>query len=128
MVTVIKADRGPLIHVHVIERHVHGNSIALHVWGEMKIAAKEFVYARELMLNTIQVLNLTPETGFHAPFHVQKYIYHKGEYDNLASVDIFSWDYAYEMQSGSRQLTAVSHPAALPSDGSIWLDFEALGE
>jgi len=129
MVQVVKADRGPLIHIHFIERVVHGNGIAIKVWGEMKIAAKEYVYARELKLNTIQVLQLTPETGAHYPFHVQKYIYHKGEYDNYASVDIFAFDYAYEMRAGDQgRGTQVSAPSTLPSDGSIWLNFVALGE
>jgi len=44
----------PLIHIHRIERTVHGNGIGIKVFGEMLIAAKEFVYARELKLNTIQ--------------------------------------------------------------------------
>lgn len=128
MVQVIKADRGPLIHIHSVERTIHGNGISIKVYGEMKIAAKEIVYARELKLNTLQVLLLTPETGAHYPFHVQKYIYHKGELDNYASVDIFSFDTGYEMPSGTRQLTGITHPSALPSDGSLWLNFIALGE
>jgi hypothetical protein len=128
MVQVIKADRGPLIHIHFVERAIHGNGIAIKVYGEMKIAAKEIVYARELKLNTLQVLLLTPETGDHYPFHVQKYIYHKGELDNYASVDIFSFDTGYEMLSGDRQLTGTTHPSALPSDGSLWVNFIALGE
>ena len=128
MVQVIKADRGPLIHIHFIERAIHGNGIAVKVYGEMKIAAKEIVYARELKLNTLQVLVLTPETGTHYPFHVQKYIYHKGEFDNYASIDIFAWDNYYEMTAGSRQGQAGSAPSVLPSDGSLWLNFIALGE
>lgn len=128
MVQVIKADRGPLIHIHFVERAIHGNGIAIKVYGEMKIAAKEIVYARELKLNTLQVLLLTPETGVHYPFHVQKYIYHKGEYGNYASVDIFAWDNYYEMPAGARQGQAGSAPSYLPSDGSLWLNFIALGE
>jgi len=116
MVEVIKADRGPLVHVHHIERHVHGNGIAVKVWGEMKIAAKEYVYAREMLLNTVQVLLLTPETGAHTLYHVQNYVHNKGEYDNYASVDIFDND-GTEITAGNG-----------PSDGSLWLNFMALGE
>jgi len=125
LVQVVKADRGPLIHIHYIERTVHGNGIAIKVWGEMKIAAKEYVYARELKLNTIQVLLLTPETGDHHLYTVQKYIYHKGEYDNYASVDIWSAA-GYEMLASGRGQSET--PAANPTDGSIWLNFVCLGE
>ena len=81
--------RAPLIHIHHVERSVHGNGIAIHIYGEMRIAAKEVVYARELKLNTIQTLLLTAETGTHTGYNPQKYIHHKGEYDNYASIDIF---------------------------------------
>ncbi len=107
----------PLIHIHHVERSVFGNGIAIHIYGEMRIAAKEVVYARELMLNTIQTLTLTPETGTHTPYHAQKYIYHKGEFGNYASVDIFTVVDGVEL--------AVD---AGPDEGSVWLDFEALGE
>jgi len=46
-----------------------------------------------------------------------KWIYNKGEYDNYASIDVF--DHA------GNEITAGS--AYAPEDGSIWLDFEALG-
>jgi len=118
MVEIIKADRGPLIHIHYIERTVHGNGIAVKVYGEMKIAAKEIVYARELQLNTIEVLHLTPHTGVHRGYIPQKWIYNKGEYDNYASIDIFD-DAGNEITAGH---------ANAPEDGSIWLDFIALGE
>ena len=127
MVQVVKADRGPLIHIHYVERTVHGNGIAIKVWGEMKIAAKEYVYARELKLNTLQVLLLTPETGDHHLYTVQKYIYHKGEYDNYASVDIWSAA-GYEMLASGRGQSEISAPNTLPSDGSIWLNFCVIGE
>ena len=127
MVQVVKADRGPLIHIHYVERTVHGNGIAIKVWGEMKIAAKEYVYARELKLNTIQVLLLTPETGDHHLYTVQKYIYHKGEYDNYASVDIWSAA-GYEMLASGRGQSETPAPNTLPSDGSIWLNFCVIGE
>jgi len=116
MVKVIKSDRGPLIHIHYIERAVHGRGIAVKVYGQMKIAAKEVVYARELGLNTIETLNLTPITGAHTPYIPQAYIYNKGEYDNYASIDVFD-------HTGS-EVTAGSGP----EDGSIWLSFIALGE
>jgi len=113
---IIKADRGPLIHIHYIERAVHGGGIAVKVYGEMKIAAKEIVYARELKLNTIQCINLTPLTGVHTGYIPQAWIYNKGELDNYASVDIFD-------TSGS-EVTA----GRGPEDGSVTLSFIALGE
>jgi len=116
MVKVIKADRGPLIHIHYIERMVQGSGIAVKVYGEMKIAAKEYVYARELGLNTIQTLQLTPLTGAHTGYIAQTYIHNKGEYDNYASIDVFD--------TGGTEITAGNGP----EDGSIWLNFEALGE
>jgi len=116
---IIKADRGPLIHIHYIERVVHGNGIAVRVYGEMKIASREFVYARELKLNTIQCLQLTPMTGQQVRgFAAQKWIYNKGEYDNYASIAVFDMD-GNDIIAG--------HTNA-PDDGSIWLDFTALGE
>ena len=118
----------PLIHIHDVERHIHGNSTVVKVWGEMKIAAKERVYARELKMNTIQVLLLTVETGFHYPFTPVKWIYHKGEYDNYASIDIFGPATAYQYEANTRIQTALDAPATLPHDGSIWLNFMALGE
>lgn len=127
MVEVIKAARGPLIELHHIERSVFGNGIAIKVFGEIKIAAKEVVYARELGLNTLQVLVLTSEAGDHHPYPVTKWIYHKGEYDNYASIDIFSMD-AYQYEAGTRSQSAVTAPDTLPYDGSLWLDFIALGE
>jgi len=106
----------PLIHIHHVERNVFGNGIAIHVYGEMRIAAKEVVYAREMKLNTIQTLQLTAETGTHTLYNPQKWIYHKGEYDNYASIDIFGHDDS-EIVAGDG-----------PDEGSVWLDFEALGE
>jgi len=116
MVEVIKADRGPLIHIHFIERTVQGSGIAVKVYGEMKVAAKEVVYARELKLNTIHALVLTPLTGTHTGYIAQTYIHNKGEYDNYASIDIFD--------TGGTEITA----GRGPEDGSIWLNFIALGE
>ena len=118
----------PLIHIHLVERHMHGNGIAIKVFGEMKISAKEVVFARELKLNTLQVLVLTPEAGWHTPCAVAKNVYHKGELDNYASIDIFTWtNSVYQMYPpGSR--TGITADAALPYDGSMWLNFIALGE
>ena len=118
----------PLIHIHDVESHVHGNSIVVKVWGELKIAAKEVVFAREMKLNTIQVLLLTVETGHHYPFTPVKWIYHKGEYDNYASIDIFGPATAYQYESNTRISTVLDAPSTLPHDGSIWLNFMALGE
>jgi len=124
-------DGCPLIHIHTIERHVHGNSTCVHVYGEMKIAAKEVVFAKELGLSTIQVLLLTPESANHTPYIVTNWIYHKGEYDNYASVDIFAPTTGYELRAGSR--TQIATPtqttgSQLPYDGSLWLNFESIGE
>ena len=116
MVEVIKADRGPRIEIHYIERVVHGSGVAVKVYGHMKIAAKEYVYAHELGLNTIQVLLLTPETGTHTGYMAQKWVYNPGEYGNYASIDIFDAD--------GTEVTAGRGPA----DGSLWLNFIAIGE
>jgi len=116
MVEVIKTDRGPLIHIHYVERTVQGSGIAVKVYGEMKIAAKEVVYARELKLNTIETIYLTPLTGTHTPYIAQAWIYNKGEYDNYASIDVFDHT-GTEIVAGSG-----------PEDGSIWLNFIVLGE
>lgn len=108
----------PLIHIYAIERHVHGNGIHGKVWGEMKIAAGERVWAHELKLNSIEVLNLTPElnTPNTHGYITQKHIHHKGEYNNYASIDIYD-DAATYQSAGTA-----------PVDGSIWLDFQAKGE
>lgn len=138
MVEVIIAERSdhtyygggqPRIEVHHIERAVHGNSIAIKVYGEMKIAAKEVVFARELKLNTLEVLVLTPETGDHWLYHAQKWIYRKGEFNNYASIDILIPQYApYEMLASGAVALPRTRPTSLPDNGSIWLNFIALGE
>jgi len=108
----------PQIHVHHVERYIHGNGVALKSYGEIKIAAGEFVWARELKLNTIEELQLTPEVGRNnaTGYMAQKSIWHKGEYDNYASIDIFDHDGNW------------IGPGNGPVDGSIWLNYEALGE
>ena len=108
----------PLIHIYGIERHVHGNGVYGKVYGEMKIAAGERVWAHELKANSIEVLTLTPELDRNDGhgYMAQKYINHKGEYNNYASIDIY--DDAGEFQSSSVGRI----------DGSIWLDFIAKTE
>ena len=129
MVHIIKADRGPRVEIHAIERTVHGNGTFVKVYGELKIAAKEVVYAREMKLNSIEVLVLTPLTGAHFLFHVQKWIYSKGTYDNYASIDIFvPTGTVNEMMASGRGQVNLGPPAVLPEDGSIWLDFIAMGD
>ena len=54
-----------LVHIHSIERHVAGNGIKLVVYGEMKIAAGQYVYAKDLKLGTVQQLLLTPELNLN---------------------------------------------------------------
>lgn len=135
MVKVIEADPDdhtdlgggqPEVHVRYIERDAFGNGIGIKVYGEIKMAAKEAVLAKELMLNTLQELQLTPEapamTGGIA-YTVQKWISRKGEYDNYASVDIFR----HLVSDGSVAELTAGHDDA-PYDGSIWLNFEAVGE
>ena len=107
-----------LIHIHSVRREVHGNGVVLKVYGEMKIHAGMYVYAREMKLNTLQVLLLTPELNLNNTqgYMAQKFIYHKGEYDNYASIDVYADDGTWQT------------PGTGPVDGSIWLDFEAIGE
>jgi len=121
----------PLIHIHSIKREVFGNEISLWVAGEIKIAAKEVVFAKELKMNTIQWLVLTPEAANHTPYMINKWIYRKGYYGNYASIDIFSVQ-GYELRAGARQdqvqTPAVGSTSQLPYDGSLWLNFVAGGE
>jgi len=103
----------PIIHIHNIERKVHGNGIDLKVYGEMKIAAGERVWAKEFKMKTIEVLTLTPEIPHRQDhgFIANKFIYHKGEYGNYASIDIFD-------DAGTWKSAGLG-----PVDGSIWLDY-----
>lgn len=116
MVEVIKAARGPRIEIHDIVRHVHGNCTVVQSDGEMKIAAKEIVYAYELGMKSIEKLILQPEAANHTMYTSSVWIYHKGELDNYASVDIFT-DTNVEITAGNG-----------PTDGSLWLGFHAAGE
>ena len=54
-----------LIHIHNVRREVHGNGVVIKVYGEMKLHAGQYVYAREMKLNTLQVLLLTPELNLN---------------------------------------------------------------
>jgi hypothetical protein len=130
---VLYGGGNPLIHIHSIRREVFGNEISLWVAGEMRIAAKEVVFAKELKLNSIQVLVLTPEAANHVPYIVNKWIYRKGQYDNYASIDIFAPTAGYELRSNNGQRTQVPTPtidasSQLPYDGSLWLNFVAVGD
>lgn len=108
----------PLIHIHKVDRTVHGNGIDIKVYGEMQIAATEFVFARELKLNTLEVLLLTPmppsQNGLG--YMAQHRIFTKGAYDNYASIDVY--DDASNLQTAGTG----------PEGGSIWLNFIAEGE
>lgn len=109
----------PKIHIHYVERSVFGNGVAGRVYGEMLIASGEIVYARELKLNSLEVLTFTEEykrQDADKNYSAKKWIYHKGELDNWASIDVYD---------GAETWTAAG---SLPSDGSIWLDFIAMGD
>lgn len=109
----------PQIDIHYIERKVHGNGIAVKVWGEMLVASQESVHSYDLGLTSLQVLILTPLTGKYTidPHSGQrdtipwptKYVWAKGRPDNRAT--IYLWDD-----------TSTEHT------GSVWLDFHALGD
>jgi len=109
----------PRIEIHHVRRTVHGNGIAIKVWAEIKIAAKEWIYAHELKLNTIQVMQLTPEPKIQNAigYMVGKTIFYKGQYGNYASIDVYQDD-GTQCDAG----------ANCPTDGSIWLDAVILGE
>jgi hypothetical protein len=109
----------PLIHVYAVQRDVHGSGVWGTVYGSMKIAAGERVWASELKLNSIETLILTPEipiNNVHG-YMAQQYTYQKGAYENYASIDIYT-DAATWCNAGANGLT----------DGSIWLSFIAHGE
>lgn len=115
------------IEIQVQERVVAGEHVFVRVYGEMKIGAKETIYARDLGLRTIQLLMLQPEHRTDHSYTTAAWIYHKGELDNYASIDIFSMDNSYEMKSSGRS-GSLSAATTLPYDGSLWLGFIALGE
>jgi hypothetical protein len=95
-------------------------SEAVVVWGEALLKSQEVIKAEDLDLITIKNLVLTPVTGKYAiDPHAEgsrdtipwptKYIWKKGEPMNEATV--YLWDD-----------TSTEH------DGSVWLNFIALGE
>lgn len=108
----------PLIHIHYMERVVSGQGVAIKVWGEMKVISDVLIYAKDLKLNSIETLLLTP-MGSDKAYIAGKYVVNKGEYGNYASVHVFNAD-------GNR-IDASSYKGP-ETDGSIWLNFEALGE
>ena len=94
-------------------------SEAVVVWGDVLITSQEVIRAQDLDLITIKNLMLLPVTGKYTidphsgerdtiPWPT-KYIYEKGEPMNEATV--YLWDD-----------TSTEH------DGSVWLNFIALGE
>jgi len=103
----------PLIHIYKVDRIVKGSGVYGVVYGNMKIAAGERVWAHELKANSIEVLTLTPELNRNngLGYMAQKYISQPGAYNNYASIDIY--DDASTWQSAGTG----------PVDGSIWLDF-----
>jgi len=107
----------PVVHIHSIHRDVHGNGIFIRVYGEMKIAGQERIFARELKLNTLETLDLTTHHGGKAGYLPYKWIHNKGEFDNYASIHVWETANNSEMDPGEG-----------PEDGSIWLDFIATGE
>jgi len=109
----------PKIHIHRVDKNLFGNGVGVRVVGEMLIASGELVYARELKLHSLQTLQLTPEYSRQPTVQVYtpvKWIYHKGELDNWASIDVYEATDGWEAAGN------------LPSDGSIWLDFVADGD
>ncbi len=108
----------PLVHIYAIERKVSGSGVYGIVYGNIKIAAGERVWAHELKLNSIETLVLTPELNLNngLGYMAQKYVHQPGAYNNYASIDIY--DDASTWQSAGTG----------PVDGSIWLDFCCKGE
>jgi len=108
----------PLIHVSNAERSVAGRSVHGKIFGSIKIAAGERVWAHELKLNSIETIVLTPELNLNngVGYMAQKYVHQPGAYNNYASIDIY--DDASNWESAGNG----------PVDGSIWLNFVAAGE
>jgi hypothetical protein len=108
----------PLLHIYSVQRDVQGSGVSGTVYGSMKIAAGEQVWASEMKLNSIEVLVLTPGLNLKNAhgYMAQQYTSTKGAYENYASIDIYD-DAATWQTAGTG-----------PVDGSIWLDFVAHGE
>jgi len=113
--TAAEGSGNPLIHIYSIERKVQGSGVYGIIYGEMKIASGERVWAHELKCNSIEVLTLTPELNINngLGYMAQKFIYRKGEYNNYASIDVYD-------DNSTAQIRGTG-----PVDGSIWLDFVA---
>jgi len=108
----------PRVEIHHIRREVHGNSVAVVVYGEISMASTEVLFAHDLKLQTLQVLTLTVDSI--SPAHrwmAKKWVFNKGEYGNYASIDIFN-------DAG----TAITAGNGDNVDGSVWLNFVAVGE
>ena len=114
---IIEAASGVTVYIHYIERTVHGNGTGIKVYGELLTYGDMIVYAHELKLNTLEELQLTPMGSDQAYPH-GKYIVDKGKYGNYASIHVYdeSWNPIDETNKGPE------------AEGSIFLDFEALGE
>lgn len=108
------------VEIHSIERVVSGYTTCTKIYGEIKIAAREAVWAHELKLSTIRMMLLTPENtwGAGAEWSAKVYIRSKGQFDNWASIDIYDDAGAY-ITPGHAQAQ---------DNGSVWLAFMALGE
>ena len=108
------------VEIQAIERLTSGYSNVVKVYGEMKIGARESVYAHELKLSTIKMILLTPENtwGNGAEWAAKVYIRQKGQFDNWASIDIYDSTGA-EITPGHAQAQ---------DNGSVWLAFLAVGE
>lgn len=115
---IIQAESGITVNIHYIERTVHGNGIGIKVYGELLTYGDRMIKAHELKLNTLEELQLTP-MGSDQAYAANKYILDKGLYGNEASIHVY--DESNNPIDGS---TGIGPEA----EGSIWLDFEALGE
>jgi hypothetical protein len=110
------------VEIHAMERVRNGYSSFIRVYGEMRIAARECVLASELKLSTINMLMLTPESaagaGTAGTLSSKAFIKQKGQFDNWASIDIYNDAGTY----------IIAGNAAALDNGSVWLQFMALGE
>lgn len=120
MKIILPASGHPIIHIHFVERAFHGRGEAVKIYGEMRVAAMEQVWARDLLMKSIEVLLLTPLTTRHEGFMAQNYIFDKGAFNNYASIDVYD-------DAGNQLIPGSAH---CPADGmgSIWLNFLAMGD
>jgi hypothetical protein len=107
----------PLIHIYFQERGVAGSGIASKTYGDVLIASREQLFAREVKLNTLWGLQLTPHlANFVHGYEPMKWINQPGMYDNYATIQVFD-------DAGAEQTAGIG-----PCNGSVWLDFIAIGE